>query len=170
MLKSVANRVSSIYEFYHLSYSQPSILKFNDHRIMSEEGPQQGDPLEGLLVFNTIHALLSQMKVDLVEGYMDDITLGGTRNDVATDVIKIRYEGGELGLHLNAKKMRANPTHLHKCRANVPRLRHYDAGQGTAPGCTTNRGTVTQRRCLCESRAIGRLSNAHAPLFPMFRQ
>ena len=61
---------------------------------MSEEGPQQGDPLGGLPFCNTIHPLLSQMKADLVEGYMDDITLGGTRNDVATDVIKIRSEGG----------------------------------------------------------------------------
>ena len=44
------------------------------------------------------------MKADLVVGYMDDITLVGTRNDVATDVIKIRSEGGALGLQLNAKK------------------------------------------------------------------
>ena len=44
------------------------------------------------------------MKSDLTEGYMDDIILGGTRNDVATDVIKIRFEGGALGLQLNAKK------------------------------------------------------------------
>ena len=80
------------------------------------------------------------MKTDLVEGYMDDITLGGTRNNVATDVIKIRSEGGALGLQLNAKKVRANPTQLH----------HYVAGQGIAPGRTTNRGTVTQRRSLRE--------------------
>ena len=46
------------------------------------------------------------MKADLVEGYMDDITraLGATRNDVATDVIKIRSEGGAFGLQLKAKK------------------------------------------------------------------
>ena len=71
---------------------------------MSEEGPQQGDPLAGLLFCNAIHPLFSQMKADLVECYMDDIILGGTRNDIATDVIKIRSEGGALGLQLNAKK------------------------------------------------------------------
>ena len=38
MLKAVADRVSSIYKFCHLSYSQPSILKFNNHRIMPEKG------------------------------------------------------------------------------------------------------------------------------------
>ena len=30
-------------------YNQPSILKFFEHRIMSEAGPQQGDPVGGLL-------------------------------------------------------------------------------------------------------------------------
>ena len=44
------------------------------------------------------------MKADQVEGYMDDITLDRTRNDVATDVVKIRSEVGALGLQLNAKK------------------------------------------------------------------
>ena len=58
MLKAVADRVPSIYKFCHLSYSQSSVLKFNNHRIMSEEGPQQGDPLRGLLFCNTIHPLI----------------------------------------------------------------------------------------------------------------
>ena len=44
MLNAVADRIPSIYKFCHLSYSQPSVLKFNNHHIMSEEGPQQGDP------------------------------------------------------------------------------------------------------------------------------
>ena len=43
------------------------------------------------------------MKADLVEGYMNDITLGGTRNDVATDDINIRSEGGAMDLQLNVK-------------------------------------------------------------------
>ena len=55
MLKAVADRVPSIYKFCYLSYSQPSIVKFINHRIVLEEGPQQGDPLQGLLFCNTIH-------------------------------------------------------------------------------------------------------------------
>ena len=70
MHKAVADRVPSIYKFCHLSYSQPTILKFNNHRNMSEDGPQQGNLLGGLLFCNTIHPLLSQMKADLVDGYM----------------------------------------------------------------------------------------------------
>ena len=86
---------------------------------MSEEGPQQGDPLGGLLFCNTIHPLLSHMKADLAEGYMDDITLCGTRNDVASAVIKIRSAGGALGLQLNANKCELIQQ-LHKCRSCVP--------------------------------------------------
>ena len=71
---------------------------------MSAEGPQQGDPLRGLLFCNTIHPLLRRMNSNLVDGYMDDITLGGKSNIVAEDVATMRTLGSTLGLHLNAKK------------------------------------------------------------------
>ena len=71
---------------------------------MSAEGPQQGDPLGDLLFCNTSHPLLRRMNSNLVEGYMDDITLGGKSNIVAEDVATIRTLGSTLGLHLNAKK------------------------------------------------------------------
>ena len=41
MLKAVADRVPSIYKSCHLSYSQRSILKFNNHRIMSGRFPRR---------------------------------------------------------------------------------------------------------------------------------
>ena len=80
------------------------ILKFFEHRVMSAEGPQQGDILGSLLFCNTIHSLLRRMSSNLVEGYMDDITLGGKSNIVAEDVATIRTLGSTVGLHLNAKK------------------------------------------------------------------
>ena len=55
MIEAVSARVPAIYTFCHLAYNQPSILKLFQHRIMSEEGPQKGDPLRGLLFCNTIH-------------------------------------------------------------------------------------------------------------------
>ena len=127
MLKAVADRVLTIYNFCHLSYSQPSILKFNNHRIMSEEGPQQRYPVGCLHFCNKIHPLLSQMKADLVEGYMDDNTLGGTRNEERRRRHKDPIRGRGIGPAAKRKKVRANPTQLHKCRACVPRRRHYDA-------------------------------------------
>ena len=44
------------------------------------------------------------MNSNLVEGCMDDITLGGKSDTVADDVATIRTLGSTLGLHLNAKK------------------------------------------------------------------
>ena len=101
MLEAVSARVPAIYKFCHLAYNPPSILKFFEHRIMSVEGPQQGDPLGGLLICNTIHPLFRRMNSNLVEGYMDDITLGGKSDTVAEDVATIRTLGSTLGLHLN---------------------------------------------------------------------
>jgi len=40
------------------SYSCGSVLQFNEYVIMSEEGPQQGDPLGPMLFCLTIHPLL----------------------------------------------------------------------------------------------------------------
>ena len=104
MLEAVSARVPAIYKFCHLAYNQPSILKFFEHRIMSDEGPQQGDPLGRLLFCNTIQPLLRRMNSNLVEGYMDDITLGSKSDTVGDDVATIRTLGILLGLHLNAKK------------------------------------------------------------------
>ena len=44
------------------------------------------------------------MNSNLVEGYMNDITLGGKSDIVAEDVAMLRMLGSTLGLHLNAKK------------------------------------------------------------------
>ena len=68
MLEALSAHVPAIYKFCHLAYNQSSILKFFEHRIMSAEGPQQGDPLGGLLFCNTIHPLLRRMNSSLVEG------------------------------------------------------------------------------------------------------
>ena len=76
LLQAVSARVPAIYKVCHLSYNHPSILKFFEHHIIPAEDPQQGDPLRGLLLCNTIHPLLRRMNSNLVEGYMDDITLG----------------------------------------------------------------------------------------------
>ena len=55
MLEAVSARVPAIYKFCHLAYNQPSILKFFEYHIMSEEGLQKGDPLGGSRLRFTIH-------------------------------------------------------------------------------------------------------------------
>jgi len=76
MLLSVASTVPGIYRFYHLAYSQPSVLRFDTRTILSEEGPHQGDPLGPLLFCVSIHPDLQRLQSELVAGFMDDLTLG----------------------------------------------------------------------------------------------
>jgi len=77
---------------------------FGSHTISSEEGPQQGDPLDPLLFCNTIHTLLSSLASELNLGYVDDVTLGGPVDTVASDVAEIAKVGGKMGLILNSCK------------------------------------------------------------------
>lgn len=61
MFRSVAEAVPSIYRFYHLSYSQPSILKYEIRTmILSRVGQHRGDPLGPLLFCLFIHSDLVQ--------------------------------------------------------------------------------------------------------------
>ena len=104
MLRTVLEAVPSIYRFCHLSYSQPSILKYETRTILSQEGPHQGDPLGPLLFCLSIHRDLVQLKSELVAGFMDDLTLGGPAQTVAADIDHIRAREEFTGLRINASK------------------------------------------------------------------
>ena len=71
---------------------------------MSRVGPQQGDPLAGLLFCLAIQKLLRATRSAFTSGYMDDIALGGNIRNVARDVDHIRTEGKAIGLFLNNEK------------------------------------------------------------------
>jgi len=58
MLKSIADWVPELLSYCHSAYANPSVLYYGQYIIMSQEGPQQGDPLGPLLFCNTIHPLL----------------------------------------------------------------------------------------------------------------
>ena len=72
--------------------------------ILSEEGTQQGDPLGPLLFSNTIHPLISSLTALLNIGYLDDLTLGGPIDTLASDVRRIIDVGLSMGLVLNPSK------------------------------------------------------------------
>jgi len=80
-------------------------LFFGSHTILSEEGPQQGDPLGPLLFCNTVQPLLSSLASELNLGYLDDVTLGGPVDTVASDVAEIAKVGGNMGLILNSSSV-----------------------------------------------------------------
>jgi len=104
MLLSVSERLPELYAYCFSAYSQPSILFYGPYSILSQEGPQQGDPMGPFLFCNTIHPLLKSIESELNLGYLDDCTLGGEVETVARDVAKIVEFGGKLGLRLNISK------------------------------------------------------------------
>ena len=159
MLEAVSARVPAIYKFCHFAYNQLLVLKFFEHRIISAEGPQQGDPLRGLLFCNTV---LRRMNSNVVEGYMDDIMLGGKSDIVAEDVATIRTLGSGLGLHLNAKKCEL----IQRCPTTTePAFREFvitSKEDATLLGAPLTYGPALneslEARCADLDRAIGRLS------------
>jgi len=104
ILRSVLSTVLGIYRFCHLCYSNPSILKFDDRTILSQEGPHQGDPLGSLLFCVSIHTDLLRLQSELVAGFVDDLMLGGPSDVVGVDLNYISSIQDGTGLRINASK------------------------------------------------------------------
>ena len=77
MLEAVLREILEIFNFCRLSYAENSTLLFNEFKISSEEGPQQGDPLGPLLFALTIHPILQSLVSEFKTGYLDDVAAGG---------------------------------------------------------------------------------------------
>ena len=93
--------------FFRLStLPTPPPLPFfwDDKSLQSCEGVQQGDPLGPLLFCLTLHQLHSHMKSEFCVLYLDDVTLGGDREEVLHDFKIFEREAADLGLLLNQHK------------------------------------------------------------------
>ena len=107
MLLSVRDCLPELYAFCLSrlsSYSQPSFLYFGSYVILSQEGPQQGDPLGLLLFCSTIHPFVTSLSSDLTLGYLDDLTLAGPQSVVAAYIQQVMAKGCKMGLSLNPSK------------------------------------------------------------------
>lgn len=104
MLDSIFSRLPELYAYSLSAYSQPSVLFYGSFRLMSNEGPHQGDPLGPLFFSNTVNPLLRSLQTELVLGYLDDFSLGGHYTQVARDVQRIIEVGNNIGLSLNVNK------------------------------------------------------------------
>jgi len=103
MLNAVYDRLPDLYPYCISAYSQPSVLFYGSFILMSNEGPQQGDPLAPLLFSNTVQPLLLSRQTGLVLGFLDDFSLDH-QNQVARDVQQIIEVGVRMGLSLNVSK------------------------------------------------------------------
>jgi len=61
-------------------------------------------PNRASVISNTLQPVLSSLQAHLNLGYLDDVTLGGPVEMVASDVAEIVNAGSKIGLSLNAAK------------------------------------------------------------------
>jgi hypothetical protein len=104
MLLAVQQLLPDIYSFCYSAYAHPTHLFHGQYLILSQEGPQQGDPLGPLLFSITIQPLLDNLASELTLGYLDDVTVGDHQSKVAADVHRIKDIGEGMGLTLNVSK------------------------------------------------------------------
>ena len=88
----------------HAAYSCEPILAFSENQTLSDEGAQQGDPLEPLEFCETVHPFITGLESDVKIGFMDDLSLSGDLHTVEKDVFAIMDSAAEAGLNLNQAK------------------------------------------------------------------
>src|SRR6218665_1307542 len=97
-------KIPELYRFAHAVYSNRSLLRYGSKIIRSEEGTQQGDTLGPLEFCLALQPVLIKLQSNLRIGYLDDLTLGGSKETVAADVQLLETEAKKLGLFLNRSK------------------------------------------------------------------
>ena len=104
MLDAVLDLAPRIFQFVHSAYSMSSSLFWGDRILHSMEGVQQEDPLGPLLFCLAIHRIQVRLSSELKLLYLDDVTLGGTFEQIERDLRVIEEESQDLGLVLNQHK------------------------------------------------------------------
>ena len=90
-LERVSEVVPELQKFRHLAYSRHSTLQFGNFSISSEEGPQQVDPLGGLLFCLALHPVLRSTASPPYDGFYGGRIIGG--HSFAVDLFR-RDQGG----------------------------------------------------------------------------
>ena len=101
MLLAVQQYLPDIYSYSIRLFHTPFP---GQYLILSQEGPQQGDPLRPLLFSITLQPLLDSLISELILGYLDDLTVGDNQSKVAADVLWVKKIGENIGLSLNISK------------------------------------------------------------------
>ena len=104
ILHSVREKAPALLPLAYSAYRFPSLLFFGKHTIPSAEGVQQGDPLGPLLFCLAIHDIIVKMKSEFTVFYLDDGTLGGSLEDVKSDLSYLERAASSINLFLNHNK------------------------------------------------------------------
>ena len=104
ILREVQAKAPNVYPLAFSAYRFPSFLFYGSSTIMSAEGVQQGDPLGPLLFCLGIHDLILSLRSQFRVFYLDDGTLGGTLDEVCSDLAHIESQAPLLGQALNQAK------------------------------------------------------------------
>ena len=105
ILKEVVAKVPSVYPLVFSAYRFPSLYCTEVTPLhVSAEEVQQGDPLGPLLFCLGIHNLISSLGSQFRTFYLDDGTLGGSLNEIYSDLATIESKAPLLGLILNQAK------------------------------------------------------------------
>ena len=104
ILHAVLKYAPGIYQFVHAAHSQASLLFFGNHIIDSTKGRATRRSTGPLLFSLTIQPMLLALKSKFKIFYLDDSTVGGTLEEVVSDLKMIEQFGEELSLVLNHSK------------------------------------------------------------------
>jgi len=80
MLAVINEELPELFLFINSCYFEHSFLQSGHYTLLSDEGPQQGDPLGPLLFYLTVMALVKRIKSQCNIWYMDDGTMGDDVN------------------------------------------------------------------------------------------
>jgi hypothetical protein len=115
--------------FINVCYGQPSFLLYGESVIMSEQGLQQGDPLGPMFYCTSTQKLISKLKTEYGQWYLDDGSLGGKVDDLMLAFLSLKSEAAKIGLHVNVKKcelITADQSVIHKFLSIAPDIAIVD--------------------------------------------
>lgn len=100
------SHMPSVRDYIRSSYEYPSVLRYHDNVIWSQEGVQQGDPLGPLLFCLLLKELTDSLPkcLDINVWYLDDGTIAGSQQQLEAVFELIKKIGPNLGLDLNESK------------------------------------------------------------------
>ena len=174
MLAVIREELPELFPFIDSCYAGQSFLRFGQFTLLSDEGPQQGDPLGPLLFCSTTLALVKRVKSQCNIWYMDDGTLGDEVDTLLADFRMLLEEGKKFGLVVNVAKCEVitdDDEVLQKFRDIAPDIRHVKTASalllGAPIGGRQSVEDVLSAKLLELRRLSTRVSllNAHDALF-----